>query len=43
LRLGESILFNFLSSLILKAPEGYDILLHPLAFAAWVSLLVRIK
>jgi len=40
MRLGESLLFNFISSLILKAPEGYDVLLHPLAFAAWVSLLV---
>jgi membrane-associated protease RseP (regulator of RpoE activity) len=40
MRLGGSLLFNFISSLILKAPEGYDVLLHPLAFAAGVSLLV---
>jgi hypothetical protein len=38
--LGESLLFRFLSNLILKVPEGYDVLLHPLAFAAWVSLFV---
>jgi len=40
MRLGESLIFTFVSSLILKVPEGYDVILHPLAFAAWVSLLV---
>ncbi len=38
---GDSILFSFLSKLVLgQTPEGYDILLHPIAFAGWVGLLV---
>lgn len=38
---GTSILFDFLSRIILNVdPEKYDILLHPVAFAGWVGLLV---
>lgn len=40
MKLGESLIFTFVSSLILKVPEGYEVMLHPLAFAAWVSLFV---
>lgn len=38
---GESLLFSFLSNITLGAvPEGYDILLHPIAFAGWIGLFV---
>ncbi|RJQ15961.1 MAG: site-2 protease family protein [Nitrospiraceae bacterium] len=38
---GSSILFNFLSGIILKVdPDKYDVLLHPVAFAGWIGLLV---
>jgi membrane-associated protease RseP (regulator of RpoE activity) len=38
---GTSILFDFLSRMIINVePEKYDVLLHPVAFAGWVGLLV---
>jgi membrane-associated protease RseP (regulator of RpoE activity) len=38
---GGSLLFSFLSWVILNIePDKYDILLHPIAFAGWVGLLV---
>jgi membrane-associated protease RseP (regulator of RpoE activity) len=38
---GDSLLFKFLSYLIIgKVPEGYDVLLSPIAFAGWVGFLV---
>jgi membrane-associated protease RseP (regulator of RpoE activity) len=38
---GESLLFSFLSNITLGTiPEGYDILLHPIAFAGWIGLFV---
>ncbi len=38
---GTSILFDFLSKMIMNVePEKYDVLLHPVAFAGWVGLLV---
>lgn len=41
LNLGDSILFSFLSGIILGAtPSGLDILLHPVAFAGWIGLFV---
>jgi membrane-associated protease RseP (regulator of RpoE activity) len=41
LDLGDSILFSFLSQIILGAtPSGSDILLHPVAFAGWIGLFV---
>lgn len=41
LSLGDSILFTLLSKMILGVtPEGYDILLHPVAFAGWIGLFV---
>ena len=39
--LGDSLLFNFLAWISVgPVPRGQDILLHPLAFAGWVGLLV---
>lgn len=41
LSLGDSLLFSFLSRLVLGiTPEGQDILLHPIAFAGWIGLFV---
>lgn len=41
LTLGDSLLFSGLSSLILgKVPDGYDVLLHPVAFAGWIGFFV---
>ncbi len=41
LSLGESILFSFLTKLVLGVtPEHHDILLHPVAFAGWIGLFV---
>ncbi|RJQ46563.1 MAG: site-2 protease family protein [Nitrospiraceae bacterium] len=41
LSFGTSILFDFLSRIILHVdPEKYDILLHPVAFAGWIGILV---
>ena len=41
LSLGDSLLFSFLSRAILGvAPDHYDILLHPVAFAGWIGLFV---
>jgi membrane-associated protease RseP (regulator of RpoE activity) len=39
--LGDSVLFRLLSRLVIgPVPEGMDIVLHPIAFAGWVGLLV---
>ncbi len=39
--LGDSLLFKFLQWLALgKIPQGYDVILHPLAYAGWVGLFV---
>jgi membrane-associated protease RseP (regulator of RpoE activity) len=41
LLLGESLLFRFLMELIKgPAPEGAQLLLHPVAFAGWIGFLV---
>jgi membrane-associated protease RseP (regulator of RpoE activity) len=41
LRLGDSLLFSFLSNIILNyQPGSQDILLHPVAFAGWIGLFV---
>jgi membrane-associated protease RseP (regulator of RpoE activity) len=41
LGLGDSILFSSLANLLVGSPpEGYDILLHPVAFAGWIGLFV---
>jgi membrane-associated protease RseP (regulator of RpoE activity) len=41
LSLGDSLLFTLLARISVgPVPEGHDILLHPLAFAGWVGLLV---
>ena len=41
LRLGEPLLLQFLSWLVLgPVPQGYDVLLHPVGFAAWFGLFV---
>ncbi len=39
--LGESLLFKALSHLVVgHIPEGFDLVLHPVAFAAWAGLFV---
>jgi membrane-associated protease RseP (regulator of RpoE activity) len=39
--LGSSLLFNGLVTVLLGVtPEAYDIILHPMAFAGWIGLLV---
>ncbi len=39
--LGESLIFKFLSWIVLKdVPEGYGVLLSPMAFAGWAGILV---
>ncbi len=41
LHLGEPLLLQFVSWLVLgPLPEGYDVLLHPVGFAAWFGLFV---
>lgn len=41
LKIGSSLLFNFLTYLIHpKIPSGYDLVLHPMAFAGWLGFLV---
>lgn len=41
LYLGESFLFSQLSRLIIgELPKGYDVILHPTAFAGWAGLFV---
>lgn len=39
--LGDSLLFSFIDSIVgVSPPEGYVAVLHPVAFAGWVGLLV---
>ena len=39
--LGESLLFKLLSRLVLgDVPAGYDVFLHPMAYAGWLGLFV---
>lgn len=40
LGLGDSLLFSFLSRIILDYQPGQDVLLHPVAFAGWIGLFV---
>jgi membrane-associated protease RseP (regulator of RpoE activity) len=41
LNLGDSLLFSFLSHIVLGGtPDQHDILLHPVAFAGWIGLFV---
>ena len=37
---GGSLLFNMLAKIFINVPDGYSILLHPVAFAGWVGLFV---
>ncbi len=38
---GSSILFSFISEIMLNVdPEKFDVILHPIAFAGWIGLLV---
>ena len=41
IQLGEPILFDVVSRIVLgDIPDAYDIILHPIAFAGWVGLLI---
>ena len=41
LAFGDSIIFRFLCWIVLgKTPEGYDVMLSPMAFAGWAGILV---
>ncbi len=41
LSLGDSLIFSGLSRLIVgPVPKGYDVMLHPIAFAGWIGLFV---
>ncbi|MCD6333719.1 MAG: site-2 protease family protein [Candidatus Latescibacteria bacterium] len=41
LLLGNSLLFSFLSNAVIgHIPEGYDVMLSPVAFAGWIGLFV---
>lgn len=41
IQLGEPILFSMVSWMVLgNIPETYDIILHPIAFAGWIGLLI---
>lgn len=41
IHLGSSLIFELLSKLALGSPpEGYDVILHPVAFAGWVGFFV---
>lgn len=41
LRLGDPLLFILLQKLLIgPIPEGYDLVLHPLAYAGWVGLFI---
>lgn len=41
IKLGNPLIFSFLADLLVRVPdEGYDIMLHPVAFAGWIGLFV---
>ena len=41
LTLGDSLLFKFLSMIIIGAtPDNTDVMLHPIAFAGWIGLFI---
>jgi membrane-associated protease RseP (regulator of RpoE activity) len=41
LRLGDSLLFSFLARVLHPdIPHGYDLFLHPMAFAGWIGFLI---
>jgi len=41
LQLGNSILFNIISKLVIgNLPQGKDVMLHPVAFAGWIGFFV---
>lgn len=43
LSLGDSILSAYMGQLIIgHLPEGYDVMLHPMAFAGWLGLFVTV-
>lgn len=40
LLLGDNLVFKWMSAALLEIPEGYDVYLHPVAFAGWLGLFV---
>lgn len=39
--LGDSIIFKFIAWLVIgEVPKGFDILLHPIAFAGWIGMFI---
>lgn len=41
LKLGSSVIFNFLQSIVMEGiPEGKDLWLHPLCFAGWLGFFI---
>ena len=40
INLGESLLFHLAIRLLLHPPAGTNVLIHPIAFAAWIGMLV---
>lgn len=37
---GDSLIFKFIAGMFFDIPEGHDIIIHPMAFAAWVGFFV---